>query len=114
MTISDICNHLRYLQKMPRELPDEIWRNVIGFEGLYSVSSHGRVQNDHSSRIMKQHLHRKGGYLYVRLTKDGIETAFKVHRLVVAAFLPNPENKTWVAHLNGRPTENYLFNLRYL
>ena len=103
----------------------EIWKDVQGYEGLYQVSNMGRVKSlgrfvdrlasGHcwqKERILK--LHKKhNGYLGVILLKDGKAKNFKVHRLVALAFIPNPENKTEVDHINAIKTDNSINNLRW-
>ncbi len=97
----------------------EEWRDVVGFEGLYSVSSMGRVYS-HEGRppkMLKRHLSAKG---YVRAplsyTKDGIKVRREctVHRLMGLAFIPNPDNKPQINHKDGVKTNNVLSNLEWV
>ena len=86
----------------------EVWKDVVGYEGLYEVSNLGRVRS--LDRITEDTVGRKrkwkgqvlnpinskggNGYLRVRLSEDGKKIDYTVHRLVAEAFIPNPENKT--------------------
>ena len=91
----------------------EIWKEIKGYEGLYEVSSEGRV----NSLGRKPGIMRPGtskGYLKVGLTKDGIRSMFRVHRLVAEAFIPNPDNKPEVDHINGDRKDNRAENLRWM
>ena len=91
----------------------EIWKEIKGYEGLYEVSSEGRVK----STGKKKGIMRPGtskGYLKVGLTKDGIRSMFRVHRLVAEAFIPNPDNKPEVDHINGDRKDNRVENLRWM
>jgi hypothetical protein len=102
------------------------WKPVMGYEGLYEVSDSGIVQSilrlvkDKSDgiRIVKQKvlLQRidRGGYLTVRLTKEGYTATHYVHRILGRAFISNPENKPCINHLNGCKTDNHLENLEWV
>lgn len=98
---------------------DEEWRDVIGFEGVYSVSNLGRVRRDLNSRgvfqdkrILKLAI-KKDGYLDVTLSRPGLRKHVKVHKLVAAAFLGNAAGRT-VNHKDGNKSNNCLENLEYL
>ena len=76
-------------------LDGEVWKPVVGYEGLYDVSNYGRVRNKewrpgmhHSNIIIKQRRDR-GGYMHVTLHKNGEVKRFCVHRLVYEAFVGN-------------------------
>ena len=103
----------------------EIWKDIQGFEGLYQVSDHGRVKAlerpiNHTfggksilkERILKLNTHSEG-YKCISLRKNGILKTFKVHRLVSIAFIPNPENKCSVNHINGIKSDNIVKNLEW-
>ena len=98
----------------------EIWKDIRGYEGLYRVSNLGRVISleriDSRGRIWPERLIYIGndyskGYLVVKLCKDGKQKAYKVHRLVADAFIPNPENLPQVNHINEDKTDNRAENL---
>lgn len=104
---------------------EEQWKPIKGFEGLYDVSNIGRVRSvTHvieriegikktiKGRILKQSEYR-GGYLNVLLSANGHNYHAKVHRLVAIAFVPNPEKKPYVDHINGIRTDNRTENLRW-
>lgn len=54
------------------------------------------------------------GYVYVRLRSSGIKRAFRVHRLVATAYIPNPETKPHVNHIDGVKTNNNETNLEWV
>lgn len=94
----------------------EIWRDIEGYEGLYQVSSLGRVKlldyrHTGKERIMK--VRRNNGYLIVGLCRDGKQKTFKVHRLVATAFISNPENLPQINHKDEDKTNNIVENLEW-
>lgn len=97
---------------------DEIWKDVVGFEGRYRISSFGRVlslQDNHGNpveRIRGTCFCRKG-YELVQLAKEGAVYTKLIHRLVAEAFLPNPGNRTTVNHIDGVKDHNYVTNLEW-
>ena len=99
---------------------EEIWKPVVGFEGLYEVSSKGRVRSIQfhgKSRIKLMSLcNRKYGYKHVKLRdwNKGIVVQAQVHRLVAKAFIPNPDNKPQVDHIDTIPWNNNVENLRWV
>ena len=90
----------------------ENWKKVAGFDN-YSVSDRGNVRNDKTGRILKPGTNTHG-YLYVNLRKNKKPSIKDVHRLVSLAFIPNPENKKCVDHINNDIKNNKLTNLRWV
>jgi len=97
---------------MSREI--EEWRPVVGYEGGYEVSDWGRVRSlkYKRKRILYQYPSTAIYYL-VALSKNGKVRRYGVHRLVAEAWIPNPQNKPQVDHINGCKTDNYVWNLRW-
>lgn len=89
------------------------WRKVIyeNIETNYSVSSTGRVRNDLTSRELNPSTQQD--YKHTTLQINGKSKRFRVHRLVAIAFIPNPENKPYVNHLNGNKSDNRVENLEW-
>lgn len=100
----------------------EIWKDIKGYEGKYQISSYGRVKRiDHYSgnwhfpeRILKLRYTKRDHYTVIRLTGSN-RTAhdYRVHRLVAQAFIPNPENKATVNHIDGNKNNNHVENLEW-
>lgn len=72
----------------------------------------GNVRNDKTKRILKQSIDTKGYYI-VQLSSDGKRLNQRVHRLVASAFIPNPEGKECVDHIDNNPSNNHVSNLRF-
>lgn len=87
---------------------------IKSYEEIYSVDTEGNVYS-HKFRKKRQLKGRKdgSGYLQVELWKDGQKKKYKIHRLIAMAFIPNPENKTDVNHINGIKTDNAVSNLEW-
>ena len=79
----------------------------------YSINKDGEVRNDTTGRIKKPSTNKKNGYLIIDLYKDNNSKKVPVHRLVAEAFIPNPENKATVDHIDGNRKNNSIDNLRW-
>lgn len=92
---------------------NEIWKDIPGYENKYQVSNLGNVYSYKHKRILKPYVVRKG-YLRVDLfDKNFTRRHQKVHRLVATAFIPNPENKPQINHIDGNTGNNVVTNLEW-
>lgn len=91
---------------------NERWLPVVGYEGIYEVSDHGRVRN------MRGEVRRVAitdwGYEHLGLSKGGVSKDWRVHRLVAMAFVPLIDGKTHVNHINGNKLDNRAANLEWV
>ena len=95
-------------------MDDEIWKDIPEFEGLYQVSTYGRVKSFHTKKgkILKQRINRRG-YCYVTLYNNDETKQKSVHSLVVLTFIgPYPKGME-INHINGIKLDNTVNNLEY-
>ena len=95
----------------------EIWKDILGYEGLYQVSNFGRVKSLNYKRTGKERilklLKHKCGYLYIGLHKDNNVKNYYIHRLVAEAFIDNPNNLPQVNHKDENKLNNVVSNLEW-
>ena len=92
-------------------MTQEIWKPVVGYEGIYEVSSGGRVRNS-KGKILTPHLYGHG-YLRIDLFKSSKKKSVAVHRLVAEAFVAKPKGAEVVNHLDECKTNNCVENLEW-
>src|ERR1700760_3804384 len=90
----------------------EKWMDLKGFESTHSISSHGVVMAKKSGRILKQTISNSGYYRCTVCFMGRIKN-ISVHRLVALSFIPNPENKPTVNHIDGVKINNKAENLEW-
>jgi hypothetical protein len=103
----------------------EKWQNIQEYDGLYQVSTEGRIKRvrteskDNRGRtrikqevLLKPYKNNMGRDL-VRLSKNGITKTFLTYRLVAQTFISNPHNKKTVNHIDGDHTNNSVENLEW-
>ena len=112
---------------MNEEIEEEIFKPVIGFEGIYEISNLGRVKvlpREWISGTKGNCLRKRGefflaqkttkfGYFSVKLCKDNKRTYPVIHRLIALAFIPNPDNKPMINHIDGNKKNNRISNLEW-
>ena len=90
----------------------EEWRDIEGYEGLYQVSSEGRVRSVRNQKLMKPKTDKKG-YKVIQFSVNGEKKGFKVNRLVAQAFIENPNNLPCTNHKNCITDDNRVENLEW-
>lgn len=108
------------------DLENEIWKDVVGWEGRYSVSSKGRIKSlPRTSFRIQGNIPVKGGIVKPWISTTGYYTVclsnreiklkpkMRVHRLVALAFLENPEEKKYINHIDANKLNNNLENLEF-
>lgn len=115
----DIINNINYKERSMQE----VWKDVVGYEGYYKVSNRGRVMtvarefiksNDRKC-IVKERILAQGdirGYKSVDLKVNGGRKTMRVHRIVAMAFIGKPY-KEMVNHIDGNKTNNTVENLEW-
>lgn len=91
----------------------EVWKDVEGYEGLYQVSIFGNLYSSYVKRKLQLSLDEYG-YKQVILVKNGVRKRHLLHRMVAQAFIPNPENKPQVNHIDENKTNNNVSNLEWV
>lgn len=110
---------LWYQTKSEARTLDEEWRAVVGYEGVYEVSSWGRVRRvltrtaGRSGHVLRAWV-GKNGYCYVHLFDCQRRRKSTVHRLVAQSFLAPIDGAPIVNHKDGRKTNNHVENLEYV
>ena len=103
----------------------EIWKDIVGYEGLYQVSNLGRVRSldriiegsvkdySYKSKILKPGK-MTTGYLFVNLYKDKKSSSKRIHKLVATAFLDHVSSgyNSIVDHIDNDKTNNVVTNLQ--
>lgn len=107
-------------------MENEIWKPVVGFEGMYEVSSLGRLRSVDRMQVNAMGVVRrlKGkmislnslsyGYPVAVLNDGTRKKTVRIHRLVAEAFIPNPENKQFVDHIDTNRRNARVDNLRWV
>lgn len=103
----------------------EIWKDITGYEGYFQVSNLGnfrsldrriKYKNSGTRLYPGKPLLKEttlDGYQRIVLMKEAIKKRFMCHRIVAQEFIPNPENKPFINHINGNKSDNRVENLEW-
>lgn len=99
----------------------EIWKDIVGYEGLYQVSNRGNIKSFNSSKLfhgLNEHMLKpsilSNDYAYVTLYRSPDDRKkYTVHRLVAEAFIPNPYNLPAINHKDENKQNNNVENLEW-
>lgn len=110
-------------------MEQEIWKDIIGYEGYYQISNLGRVKflerkvchggkREGIVQIFPEKMNRfhlgKRGYYVTDLVVDKVRQTKTIHRLIAIHFIPNPSNKKYVNHIDKNPLNNSIDNLEWV
>lgn len=104
---------------------EEIWKDIPSYEGYYQVSNLGNFRSlpriikyksngtrNYPSKVLLTET-TKDNYQRIVLMKDGVKTRYQAHRLVALTFIPNPDNKPLINHIDGNKSNNVVTNLEW-
>jgi predicted XRE-type DNA-binding protein len=100
---------------------EEIWKDVVGYEGFYQISNTGRLKRilklrkyrDYNSKILSPVKDKDGYYRTSIVCENKKRKTVIIHRLVAESFINNPLNKKCVNHINGIKDDNRVNNLEW-
>lgn len=94
---------------------NEVWKDIVGYEGFYKISNFGNVKSFHYGKeyLLKLGIEKDKLYHKVSLNKYGKIKTIRVHRLVAKAFIPNPYNLPDVNHKDENKQNNMVQNLEW-
>ncbi len=105
--------------KKIEDLEGEIWKKIVNCDG-YMISNYGRVKSysrkSKSNTLLKEKIligNISKGYIKYKLYIDGKKRNLSQHRLIAIHFIPNPENKPFINHINGVRNDNRIENLEW-
>lgn len=100
---------------------EEIWKQIYidNIPTNYEISNLGRCRHTKklhwkSKGILKPKHHKKNGYDRYTIVCQGVNKCYYIHRLVAEYFIPNPDNKEQVNHIDGNKTNNKASNLEWV
>lgn len=88
-------------------------KDILGYEGLYAVTSCGKVWSYRSQKFLTPKVRKRDGRIEVLLSVNNERKTYFVHRLVAETYIPNPLGLPEVNHKDENPAHNYVGNLEW-
>lgn len=98
--------------RINKEIFNAVFEDLKGYESLYKISKHGEIWSNWYSKVLTPTIDELG-YANINLTKDTIKHHSYLHRLLAIQFIPNPDDKPFIDHIDRNPSNNSLSNLRW-
>ena len=115
--IKPLLDSIALQQNVPfDEIPDEEWKDINGYNGLYQISTYGRVKSYHRRGTKGVYIRpslSSSGYLQVHLCKNRVSRTFQIHILVALHFIENKDDLPEVNHKDECKTNNAVWNLEF-
>lgn len=89
-----------------------MWKPILEYENYFEISDTGIVRRLSNQKILKPHKTYKG-YLRIALCVNKVSKKYTIHRLVALTYIPNPDNKEYVNHIDGNKLNNSVSNLEW-
>ena len=91
------------------------FKDVPGYEDIFQISRNGDIYSKRTNKVLKTHIGKRGYRMIATKIggRKGVCKTLKMHRLVALTYIPNPENKEHVNHIDGDKLNNNASNLEW-
>lgn len=90
-----------------------MWKNIIGYDGKYQINKSGKIKSVLRNNLVMKINTDRYGYKFILLCKNNQYKMCLIHRLLAQTFIPNPNNKREINHINEKKSDNRLCNLEW-